>query len=65
MRKIMRNMLRKKYGNKGLSSVWRGLQINKYGKEHLAILHKLCNPNTSTVVHKGRLLRALNKHRSE
>lgn len=65
MRKIMRNMLRKKYGNKGLQSVWRGWQIKRYGKEHLAILHKLCNPNSATVMNKGRLLRSLSKYRSE
>jgi hypothetical protein len=65
MRKIMRNMLRKKYGNKGLQSVWRGLQVKRYGKEHLAILHKLCNPSRASVMHKGRLLRNLNNHRSD
>lgn len=60
MRQIKRNILRKKYGNRGLKSMWRSLQLRKYGKEHLAILHKLCNPNSATILHKGRICRLVN-----
>lgn len=66
MRQIKRNILRRKYGNRALKSIWRDRQIKKYGKELLAVLHKLCNPNSATILHKGRICRLvnnLNEHR--
>lgn len=47
MRKIRRNILRKKYGNKGLKTIWRSKQLKKYGKKKLSILYKLCSPKKS------------------
>lgn len=64
MRNIKRNILRRKYGNKALGSMWRSLQLRRYGKYQLALMHKICNPSAA-VINKGRLLSKLNKHRSE
>lgn len=47
MRKIERNKIRRKYGNKGLKSIWRTRQLKKYGKEKLSIMYKLCSPKKS------------------
>lgn len=37
MRKIKRNIIRNKMGNKALRSTWKKYQQEKYGKDYLAL----------------------------
>lgn len=43
-RTILRNRIRSAYGNKAMQSVWRNIQIKKYGFKWWRVLYILCDP---------------------